>query len=129
VSDLILYFGCIGGPGHYLHGPATRRAEKQLRAAGIYPAIDGGYCPGVDPNRKHAWQLPERQVEGEAALHHVGGWTILAFWDRSVDSRMGCNSAFLLRGEATFGEMVELSRREWPEVWSRFTFRVVEAKR
>jgi hypothetical protein len=46
--------------------------------------IDGGFCPQI-----------EDAQSGEARIHHVEGWTVLAFWDRSGDSRPSSHSTFV----------------------------------
>jgi hypothetical protein len=90
----------------------------------VFPHIDGGYCPGVDPNRKHAWQTPDHQPEGLAKLTHKDGWTLLSFWDRSVDKRNNSNSNFIQEGEFTFEQMVEQAKEKFPGIWERFKFEV-----
>ena len=47
------------------------------------------------------------QVEGTTSLQQVGGWAVLAFWDRSgQDARDGSCSVFAALGAHTFAEMV-----------------------
>jgi len=93
-----------------------------LERAGIYPKIDGGFCPGMedDDTRHH----DVKQVQGHARLTHHNGWTILAFWDRTGDSRGNSNSAFLEQGEHSFDEMVAKAKATFPKIWERFTFEV-----
>jgi hypothetical protein len=113
-SDIrVLYFGCIGGPGHYMHTEGGRRDWDVTTPWGKAP--DGTLCP------------QGKQVEGRAELHHKGGWTALSFWDRSVDGRSGCNSNFFVNRTMTFDEVVALSKERLPRVWSRFKFDVVPA--
>ena len=120
-SDL-LYFGCWRARGHYLwtrHGQMSARRDLER----IGPRnIDGDFAPHPTPHRNGYCDCP--QVEGTAALHHVEGWTILAFWDRSVDGRRGSNSAFLVYGEHSFDDMLALSRGHFGEVWQRWSFRL-----
>jgi hypothetical protein len=66
--------------------------------------------------------------EGRAALHHIFHWTVLSFWDRSVDPRPGSHSTFILFGILTFEAAVAKAKSEWPEVWKRYTFTVTEIK-
>lgn len=54
------------------------------------------------------------------------GWTMLTFWDRTIDERSGSNSAFILRGRLTFEETVTIAKAIFPKIWSRFPFEVVE---
>jgi len=111
------YFGCQGQAGHHLWTEGGGRLfdhnvpkDFPVRVA----ALDCGFLP---PNRP--------QVEGEASLAHVEGWTILAFWDRSVDTRPGCNNAFVLPLLLSFDEAKQLARERFPSVWDRFKFEVV----
>lgn len=120
-----LYFGCIGRPGHYLWAKEgdrmveawRRETEVRHRLGGT---LDGALCWN---GRKESGR---DETEGRAFLTHRGGWTALAFWDRSVDRRGACNSVFLAPGELTFEQLVRLARHHWPKVWERFTFPVVE---
>src|SRR5690349_11829936 len=93
------YFGCLNGPGHYLFDVHGRNAERRVPAD--FPcrptAFDGTFLPPGLP-----------QIEGRASLVHFNGWTVLAFWDRSVDKRGGCNSAFILRNYHDFDEAKRL---------------------
>lgn len=118
------YFGCrrIGEAGHFLYDETNRPVRgRDLERDGL-PAIfenalDGVYAP-VGP-----------QIEGRALRHLVHGRTIIAFWDRSVDSRPGSNSVFVLSGELTFDEAWAEAQRRFPWVVQRFTFSVVDASK
>ncbi len=112
MSD-VFYFGCIGDIGHYMfntHGRSVRDVGDmpwgRYGEDGKLPPEEGG------------------QVQGEALVHHKDGWTALSFWDRSVDTRFGCNSNFFFRGTYDFAEAVALARTAFPQVWARFTFDV-----
>ena len=123
-SPPVYYYGCIGKPGHYLHIPAASPWDGKVHSnpdgwpkawASHYAGgqIDGTLCPRG------------RQVEGAASLHHVEGWTALAFWDRSVDRRPASNSVFVVREWLDFPAMLERARAAWPDVFARFSFPVV----
>jgi hypothetical protein len=122
----MIYFGCIGETGHFLHRPDLRHSsagsQSVLAQAGIWPKCDGGFCPGMEEaGGKHH---KVEQVEGAAKVTHLDGWTILAFWDRSVDHRRNSNSAFIERGTLSFDEMVSRAKKAFPTVWKRFPFKV-----
>jgi hypothetical protein len=106
----MLYFGCKGDIGHYLwtwdHSP-SRKYEKNLQEAGLWNDIDKGFCP----------KGPQRQ--GAYKLTHMNGWTILAFWDRSVDPRPGSHSTFLKHGEWAAEEMLYWAGQLHPDVIAR----------
>jgi hypothetical protein len=107
-----LYFGCVEGPGHYLRGGSTGDRGDVRQA---FEEIDMALC----------WSQKD-QTQGRALVTRRNGWTALAFWDRSLDQRPGCNSVFFVRGNLTFAQMVWVSRHRWPKIWSRFSFQVVE---
>jgi hypothetical protein len=117
----VYYFGCLYEPGHYLWENMHMRNSELFRQQPWGPRLDG-YIHGSTV-RDMTLYIPE----GRAWLHHLNGWTLLSFWDHSVDTRPGSNSAFIAEGTFTFDEMVMAAKAHWPEVWKRFTFEVVEA--
>jgi hypothetical protein len=114
----IFFFGCWSGAGHHLQD-ATGRVRYQLPQDFPMPPdfLDTGLLPP---------KLPE--VEGRATFVHLNGWTIISFWDRSVDTRGKCNSAFVMRGIYSFEDAIEKAKAAFPQIWKRFTFEVVERK-
>ena len=123
----VLYFGCIERAGHYLWSregtgrPCTDRRDREL--AQRLGGLDGALCWNSKSDR-YSHECDE--TEGLAFVTHREGWTALAFWDRSVDGRGACNSAFLAEGTLTCAQIVRHARQRWPEVWARFSFDVVE---
>ena len=123
----MIYFGCWREYGHYLFGENLRSIDREQRyelsLAKIFPKCDGGFCPGmVGEGANQIYKV--KQVEGEAALTHVAGWTVLAFWDRSQDTRGNSNSSFILKGTHDFDHMVKVAKEIFPALWKRFTFEV-----
>ena len=122
------YFGCMDSPGHFFHGPSRSREELwalQGRLSTLFHGLDGKLCwnsPKSDSDRYR----PRDETEGWAFVTHRGGWTALAFWDRSVDRRGACNSVFIVCGTLSFDQVVRVARHRWPKIWSRFTFEVVQ---
>ena len=115
------YFGCWQGAGHDLHTVTGSRISMYAVPADFPCAVttlDGGFLPP---------RLP--QVEGQGILVHLNGWTILSFWDRSVDTRPGSCSTFVLRGLHTCAETWALAQEGFPDVWERFAFPIVEPAR
>ncbi len=108
------YFGCRTGEiGHYLHRRGMSHCREQhmkwaQHLDGVFPPATTGY-----------------EVEGEAAMHFVHGFTVIAFWDRSQDKRHASNSAFYIKGQHDFESAVRLAREAFPSVWERFKFEVV----
>lgn len=119
----VFYFGCHREAGHYWWRPGMRSLRSEETAGvpwGYW--VDSILCPGYVKNEPYRRSKPE--IEGEALLHHKDGWTALAFWDRSVDKRGGCNSNFFAEGTHSFDEMVKIAQEHFPEVWKRFPFEV-----
>lgn len=110
----VYYNGCWGETGHYLWDRTRRKAYSVPADFPVAPhVLDSGFLPPGQP-----------QVEGRATLCHVNGWTVLAFWDRSVDTRGKSNSAFVARGTLDFDAMVAAAKAAFPSVWGRFGFEV-----
>ncbi len=114
------YFGCVREiSGHYLytqHGDRPTRAEldsipQRLRCP------DGTFAPRMT------------KAPGQALLTHHEGWTILSFWDYSIDHRPGSNSTFLINALVDFKDAMEYAKAAFPSIWTRFTFEVVQEKR
>lgn len=109
------YFGCLNEPGHYLYSGNAKQRESDLPSD--FPvsvnALDGGLLPP---------RLP--QVEGRAELIHSGDWTIISFWNRSVDSRNGSSSTFIIPGSVNFFTAVEIAKKDYPCVWQKIRFGV-----
>ena len=127
----VLYFGCESKShiGHFLYVPGMRsayRLENDLPEALRDWRLDGTFAPHL-PDCKKRYCECVRGVEGRATLQVVDGWTVLAFWDRSADSRGASNSAFLVRGVHEFEDAVRRARDAFPTVWERFGFPVVPA--
>jgi hypothetical protein len=131
----MIYFGCVNESGHYLFRPDLRNpgreTQQELHTAGIFPKCDGGFCPGTEFDEKRLWRRPDDQPEGLqpeglAKITHLNSYTILSFWDRSVDSRKNSCSVFIEFGTWTFEEMVKEAKRVFPTIWERYTFKVVE---
>lgn len=114
----IYFFGYWGSPGHVVHGPGNGYVSMATRATlpVTVTALDASFAPR-DP----------RQTEGRAAVHHVRGWTIVAWWDRAGDSRPNSNSAFLMKGEHTLSAVLLEAAAQYPELLPRFAT-LVEVK-
>ena len=118
----IFFFGCAKGdqPGHRMHKPRVSAMHYQEVGRFMYRnpwglSLDGALAPEE-----------REQKQGQALLHRRNGWTAISFWDRTGDSRMGSNSAFLAKGDYTFAEMINLASAAFPEIMASFKFPVVE---
>lgn len=108
------FFGCIDRPGHYWFDESLAHIWRSPEELAL-PKIDTGYCP----------KESGYQTNGEARLVYENGYTILAFWDRSVDSRPGGNAAFVQEGKHDFVEMLRMAGEKFPTVMPRFGFPIV----
>lgn len=116
----VFYFGCVFGAGHYLHTPELRTTPR----AGPFTSttLDTPFCPGMTPDS--SGRTPDEQPEGVARLTHAEGWTVLSFWDRSIDNRRGSHSTYAIEGTHVYAEAVRLARAAFPRVWARYKFEV-----
>ena len=116
----VFYFGCVRTSGHYL----WTRNFAVAREAGPFKQthLDTPYCPGMTPTSRGI--TPADQPEGVARITHENGWTVLSFWDRSVDNRRGSHSTFVMDGTHDFDAAVALAREAFPRVWARYGFEV-----
>jgi hypothetical protein len=101
----------------------TRRWDIEKKLPESVACIDGVLQPGCVRDKPHERTRPE--VVGEAALHHLDGWTVLAWWDRSGDGRGACNSNLVARGTYDFTTMLEIGKARFPHVMARQTVPIV----
>ena len=130
------FFGCIESAGHYLWRrqgrgrPANAHDVEEAIRRAIGAPLDaagvGGLCWNSPKSTYGNNGYDRDETEGRALQTRLNGWTVVAFWDRSVDRRGACNSAFIVKGEMTFAQATRVARHRWPEVWARFPFDVVE---
>lgn len=123
----VFYFGCCRGEsGHYWHlsPDMSWKREISLDPLGI---VDAKYPPRVGPDRRTRPDLMDYRAEapqGQAALIHEKGWTLIAYWDRSQDERGNSNSAFAAEGDYTFEDLLTAAKEQWPWVFERQAFEV-----
>jgi hypothetical protein len=106
VNANVLYFGCIGGSGHYLHDKLNPQRRYDSTPWGN--SLDGA----LDP----------QDQQGVAMLSRREGWTAIGWSDRTVDSRPGSHSVFLVEAEVTAEQLLQAAKEQWPQVFSRFRF-------
>ncbi len=119
MNDNFFYFGCWDRPGHFLYDTSGRCSDRQTPAdfPVEYRILDGGLLPPNQP-----------QKQGRLSVWRTNGWAIISFWDRSVDSRGGCNSAFVVRDCDTPSSDLELLQQAFdvfPQVFERFDFDLI----
>jgi hypothetical protein len=121
------YFGCHGIVGHAFWTSDQRPASGKAVGVNLHGPGPRTTVPwGWDIDGELAPDDPD-QVEGRATVTHLDGWTAVSFWDRSVDTRKGSNSAFVFNRVLDFESAIEKSRESFPWVFDRLGFEVTEA--
>ncbi len=104
----VYYFGCLGDKGHYYFKSGSDR-----------------YC---DPPEEFPWpgyegdgglQPHPGYKQGAAKLHHKDGWTALAWWDMTVDTRPASCSVLFVDAELDLGDMLLALLEHFPSVHKR----------
>lgn len=110
----IYFFGCWNNDkGYYFHRTDSTTVPWQDRhLIPFVKKIDGVYAPAG------------KQIEGRACLRHLRGWTVLAWWDRSVDTRSNSNAALVVEGEFEFEDMLVMLKNRFPRVFARFDYSI-----
>lgn len=118
----MIIFGCPPGPqkGHYFRNEDGMSVDHYR----IEPRLPEGYDGEFAPKTMGGKEMPQ----GVAKVTHVGGWTVLAFWDRSGDSRPNSNSGFWEPGEFSFDEMMQKAHHAFPRVIARFPFPIIDVE-
>jgi hypothetical protein len=115
VADLprCWFFGCWDDAGHFLWLPNGARAWEC--PVGEWAVLDCVFAPGVtDPAN-----TPDRQNLGVWRRTVVKGCTVIACWDRSLDERLNSNGAFIVEGERSLVEVLEIAKAQFPSVTAR----------
>jgi hypothetical protein len=124
----VFYFGCHRQAGHYMFNQQLRSAYPEEPPWSVDRGeVDAKLSPHESDCKSHHY-CRCKQDEGKAVIHHKSGWTAMAFWDRSVDSRGGCNSAFFVEGTHNFAEMLAIVKEKFPTIMTRFKFDITEHK-
>lgn len=100
-----LYFGCYGRVGHYLIDEKGSRPNLHYAKVKFFENKDGKLC--------HADTTPN--IVKLTRLSNVG-YSAIAFWDYSIDSRGGSNSIFYAPSTTLSAETI------WTEATMRFPF-------
>jgi hypothetical protein len=121
----VYYFG-VWSPqhkGHHLHGPLGEFVSNERT---IPWSERESLCPDWHLVNRYGVGVPleHAQPQGAGSLHHKGGWTALAFWDRSCDQRGNCASVFFAEGTYQPEQMLALCQLKFPHIWRRFGFTV-----
>lgn len=112
------YFGYDPRHGHFWKSLAQQRWLDHRQVG----PIDSIYAPRVGVDRRTRKDIPDDRPpapEGVAALVYVGGWTVIAYWDRSGDGRGGSNTAFAAAGHHSFESLLASAKEQWPQIFER----------
>ena len=126
----MFYFGPWDHAGHYFFDERGREVREDREPGfpfGHEPgkvAVDGRLQPGCPDPSDRLRRKTRPEIEGEAALHHIQGWTALCFWDRSVDTRGACNSNYFAEGTFTFDDIVAMAKERFAHRWDKMKFEV-----
>lgn len=104
----VYFFGQYGSAGHYLHYKGKKRTIDE-QPWGDH--IDGG------PLKQY--RIPDDPKAREWCCDRKDGWTLIAIWDRSGDSRPGSHSTFIIEADIPSQDLWTLARAQWPEVFKR----------
>lgn len=108
----IFYFGCMGQAGHYLFGP-----EGMGR---VYPGKEFSTCFGEDGRKLDTPFCPPMDwPAGKFVVMTKTIWTIVSWWDYSVDSRPGSHSTFIFTGYDSLEEFWKEAKEQFPSVFNR----------
>lgn len=124
IGPRVIFHGVLTGhrAGHYFNESVGGRiVSANERTMPYEVARDGGTFARLVPWTREEAKYPKReeQPEGRAFMHFLCGWTIVAWWDRSEDTRGGCSAAFFAEGRRPFARMMALAREHFPREMAR----------
>lgn len=121
----LVFHGVLTGhrAGHHYTESSVSGRQFSCNERTMPPDVarDGGSFARLVPWTREQAKYPprEEQPEGRAFMHHICGWTIIAWWDRSEDTRGGCSAAFFAEGRRPFARMMALARERFPREMAR----------
>lgn len=111
MNSELFYFGCIRQAGHYLWINERQNVWDSSKLGineRLCSALDGAFCPS-DMTEGQRW-----------VCSSVPPWTIVAWWDRSVDSRPNCVSVFIAKGfDGEPHRLLDVAKEIFPSVFLR----------
>lgn len=110
----VLYFGCLraGNRGHAWYAPGLRPLPSRSWLSPTLRAYIDAVFPPDDTE----------QVEGRYTVSHAHGFTVVAWWDRSGDSRRASNSAFVSPGRWGGESVVRAGLEAFPSIAQRMGY-------
>lgn len=113
MNKVLFYFGCMNVPGHYTWFEGRRVDKNQIMKllpninVSLFSHLDAVYTPGTS------------QIEGVYNESIVPPFRIVAWWDRSLDKRIGSNSALIGVGYDNAEDMLNDAVSFFSEVMKR----------
>jgi hypothetical protein len=116
--------------GHFTHRPS--RSGGVVCEYGNLPACLDDWTailpyvtfdPADKAQRSTGHAVEQGQGMGVARYRRIGGWCILALWDRTGDVRGNSVAIFYTREELGAAALLQRVQVEYPELWRRITRR------
>jgi hypothetical protein len=105
-----MYFGCTSGPGHRLQTAGGRTPDFPFEIRKHFEYMDAKLC----------WKETTEGVVKLTRLNNVG-YSAMAFWDYSIDSRGGSNSIFFAPNTSITAEILWTDAQiKFPAITKRF---------
>ena len=126
MSGDAVFYGVAAGSdaGHFFYVPSAPRRVARAHGRDLpLPAelarpewVDGRWCFPVPKigDRRELDARSDGQAQGRGFVHSAHGWTVISWWDRSGDDRMGSNAVFVVRGFRRWAEALRLAREAFP---------------
>jgi len=109
----LFYFGCIGAPGHYLHG--SHYGGDPALAAKEMPGINSRLLGSLDD----VFTPASTKQQGVYQVSAIPPVIIVAWHDYTGDGRPGSNSALIGYGYDDAEQIIEAAHGLFPTVMSR----------
>lgn len=140
---MILFFGCWTNPagfneaGHFFranNGDTRVRHRKGDGTLNDQPEqlvpwgfkVDGELAPRTTDRSqaRNGWAGYHQAISWVDAPAEEA-WSLLSWWDNSVDSRPGSSCAFMVDRRATPEEILAEARTAFPQIFARFKYDIV----
>jgi len=110
----IYFHGCRTDKGHFLYKSGDSSYKLGFDLSKILGRhLDSGFAPCDRLTGGYEEQF-------KAMITWTSGYTVIAFWDRTIDQRHASNSAFVVDENMCFANMVPLCKDAFPEVFARY---------
>lgn len=110
----LLYFGCLGGKGHFLYDEFGMTIREETACLKYMPDVNVKILQYLDGTF-----TPTNLSQGKYNDCVVPPLRIVAWWDYSLDSRGGSNSNLIGYGYESAEEMIDDAYKIFPSVMNR----------